>query len=101
MATTKKTAPEVEPIIEEEVKVTKKEVRKPSVDNELVRVTLFRDNDKYKDDVLVAVNGKAWNIQRGVEVEIPRYVWLVLEASLSQDNETAKMIAGLTSSANF
>ncbi len=46
---------------------------------ERVPVTLFKDDDKYKDDVIVSVNGYAWQIQRGVTVMIPRYVALQLE----------------------
>ena len=57
-----------------------------------VRVTLFKDNGKYRDDVTVGVNGKVWRIKRGVPVEIPMYVWLVLKQSLDQDAKTAIMI---------
>ena len=57
-----------------------------------VRVRLFKDNERYKDDVTVNVNGKAFQIKRGVEVEIPYYVWLVLKSSMDQDANTANMI---------
>ena len=33
--------------------------------NETVAVKLFRDNDRYKDDVYVAVNGQNCVIKRG------------------------------------
>lgn len=33
-------------------------------------------------DVVVSVNGKTWQIRRGVEVTVPRAVALVLERSL-------------------
>lgn len=59
---------------------------------EKVVVNLFLDNDKYKDDVIVAVNGKAWQIQRGVDVEVPRYVAEVLNSSMKQDRATALRI---------
>ena len=59
---------------------------------EKVTINLFLDNDKYKDDVIVAVNGKAWQIQRGVDVEVPRYVAEVLNSSMKQDRATALKI---------
>lgn len=40
--------------------------------NELVTVKLFKDNNRYKDDVFVAVNGIGMIVPRGIEVEIPR-----------------------------
>ena len=33
--------------------------------NERVPFMAFKDNDKYKDDLIVIVNGKTWQIQRG------------------------------------
>lgn len=64
---------------------------------ELVPVMLFKDSDKYKDDVFVAVNGESCLIQRGKPVHIKRKFALILEQSQSQDMATADMIAGLTS----
>jgi hypothetical protein len=83
----------------EEAPVEAPVVKAPSLRDQKVRVTLFQDSDKYKDDVVVGLNGKFWTIKRGVEVELPRNVWLVLEASLKQDGETAKMIQELSSKA--
>lgn len=40
--------------------------------NELVSVKLFKDSNKYKDDVFVAVNGVGMIVPRGIEVRIPR-----------------------------
>jgi len=74
----------------EEKKVAPKEAPKPSGK---VKIKLFKDNDKYKDDVFVGVNGKAYKIQRGVEVEVPRFVAEVLRLSLKQDEHTADLIA--------
>lgn len=42
---------------------------------ELVSVQLPKDNQNYKDDVLVVVNGKRWAIKRGVPVQVPRMVY--------------------------
>ena len=59
---------------------------------EKVPVRLFKDNDRYKDDVFVAVNGRSFQIRRGEEVMVPRYVAEVLERSMSQDQATASLI---------
>lgn len=53
--------------------------------DEMVKFTAFKDNGKYKDDISVIVNGKPWRIKRGVEVEIPRYVYNVIMQSQEQD----------------
>ena len=60
--------------------------------NELVKVKLFRDNNKYKDDVFVSVNGENCVIKRGVEVEIKRKFAAVLDKSDLQDYETSMLI---------
>ena len=52
----------------------------------MVTITLFKDNKTYTEDVFVGVNGKTWQIQRGVEVEVPDYVAEVLKNSMKQDN---------------
>lgn len=60
--------------------------------NELVDVRLFKDNNKYKDDVYVSVNGENCVIKRGVPVKIKRKFALVLETSDMQDYETSMLI---------
>lgn len=45
---------------------------------ELVPVRIPKDS-RNKGDVLVTVNGKKFQIQRGVEVNVPRYVAQVLD----------------------
>lgn len=47
-------------------------------------IRLYKDNDKYKDDVQVIVNGKVFIIQRGVDVEVPDYVAEVLDNAQKQ-----------------
>lgn len=78
---TKKT----EPVGEENVK-------KPEIPEdpgeELVTVQLFKDNDKYRDDLFVAVNGERILIQRGVPVQIKRKFAEVIEHSQIQDQQT-------------
>lgn len=60
--------------------------------NELVEVKLFKDNNKYKDDVFVAVNGENCVIKRGEKVMIKRKFAEVLELSDKQDYETSLLI---------
>ena len=60
--------------------------------NEYISVKLFKDNDRYKDDVYVAVNGQNCVIKRGEWVKIKRKFALVLDASEIQDMKTAEFI---------
>ena len=60
--------------------------------NELVEVKLFKDNNKYKDDVFVAVNGENCVIKRGEKVLVKRKFAEVLDNSDLQDYETSKLI---------
>ena len=57
---------------------------------ERVPYTAFKDDDKYKDDIFVAVNGRSFQIKRGEQVMIPRYVYNVLMQSQEQDKATYK-----------
>lgn len=58
----------------------------------MVPIRLFKDNEKYKDDVFVAVNGRSFQIKRGETVMVPDYVAAVLEQSMAQDMATANLI---------
>ena len=60
--------------------------------NEYVEVRLFKDNDKYKDDVYVAVNGKNCVIRRGVWTRIRRKFAMLLDQSEIQDLRTAELM---------
>jgi hypothetical protein len=60
--------------------------------NEYVAVKLFRDNDRYKDDVYVAVNGQNCVVRRGEWVRIKRKFAMVLDQSEIQDMQTAEML---------
>lgn len=60
--------------------------------NELVEVKLFKDNNKYKDDVYVAVNGENCVIKRGERVLVKRKFAEVLDTSDMQDYETSLLI---------
>ncbi|MBR7114303.1 MAG: hypothetical protein IKC76_07335 [Firmicutes bacterium] len=59
----------------------------------MVPFEAFYDGDKYKDDIIVSVNGKRFQIKRGVKVMIPRNVFNVLMRSQQQDMKTAAMMA--------
>ncbi len=60
--------------------------------NEYISVKLFKDNDRYKDDVYVAINGQNCIIKRGEWVRVKRKFALVLDASEIQDMRTAEFI---------
>ena len=60
--------------------------------NEYVEVRLFKDNEKYKDDVYVAINGKNCIIRRGVWTRIRRKFAQLLDQSEIQDLRTAELM---------
>lgn len=66
---------------------------------ELVPITLFKDEDKYKDDVIVGVNGKIWQIQRGKEVMVPRYIKQILDNSRRQDQVATERLEEIVENA--
>ena len=76
----------------EEEKARKADQEYENYLNEYISVKLFKDNDRYKDDVYVAVNGKNCVIKRGEWVKIKRKFALVLDASEIQDMKTAEFI---------
>lgn len=59
----------------------------------MVKIKLFKDGKEYKDDVFVSVNGKSFQIQRGVEVEVPLAVAEVIERSIELDGATASFVS--------
>lgn len=60
-----------------------------------VKIKLFKDNDKYKDDVFVGVAGKTYLIKRGIEVEVPRCVAQVIDDSHNQEMFAISYCEGL------
>lgn len=62
---------------------------------EYVSVQLFRDNDRYKDDVFVAVNGDRCQIQRGVRTKIKRKFLWAIQNQMRQDAAYADYIRQL------
>ena len=84
----------------EQTKKTEKAKSCTNYYDELVTVKLFKDNDKYRDDVFVAVNGKGMIVPRGKEVEIPRKYAIALKNSEAQDSFAAQYTAELAKNAN-
>lgn len=62
--------------------------------NELVKIKLFKDKGKYFSDVTVIHNGYPMQIQRGVEVEVPRKVAQIIADSEAQKGYAADIIDG-------
>ena len=102
MSQTKKEAPQQEAAIPaqtqemqaqtQEMQAQTQEAAQKNPLEELVTIRLFKDNERYRDDVFVSVNGRTFQIKRGVEVQVPRYVQEVLENSMSQDMVAAAMV---------
>lgn len=65
---------------------------KKAVKKDTVKIRLFKDNGRYKDDVFVGYNGKFYTIQRGVDVEVPRAVAEIIQQSIKQDQATQDAI---------
>ncbi len=81
-------------------KAVKETIKDSKYYNELVKVKLFKDTNKYKDDVFVAVNGRGMIVPRGKEVEIPRKYAIALANSEAQDSFAAEFQAELARNAS-
>lgn len=57
--------------------------------NEKINIQLIKDNDNYKDDVTVCINGKVWQLQRGVPLQVPRRVAIQLAQASHQESIAA------------
>ena len=67
----------------------------------MVKVRLFKDRKAYTDDVIVGVNGKMYQIKRGVEVEVPECMAEVLRNSQRQDEYAIDLMDGLQKDADW
>lgn len=76
----------------EPITMTPAEKRKAYRD-EKVMIQLPKDNQNYKDDVTVCINGRIWQIQRGVQIAVPRRVANVLRDSSHQEMIAMDMAA--------
>lgn len=61
----------------------------------MVKIKLFRDNNRYKEPLFVSVNNYTALIQRGVQVEVPYFVKRHIEEMNAQDEATAMLVEGL------
>lgn len=64
-------------------------------------IKLFKDNGRYKGDMLVSVNGRRFLIQRGVEVTVPYPIAQVIRQSMRQDERAALLVSKLAGEARF
>lgn len=93
MSQTKKEAPQQDAAAQTQVtQAQPQEAAQKNPLEELVTIRLFKDNERYRDDVFVSVNGRSFQIKRGLEVQVPRYVQQVLENSMNQDMVAAAMV---------
>ncbi len=56
---------------------------------EKVTVHLVKDDYRYTDDVTVTYNGTNYQIKRGVPVQVPKFVKMILDDSFRQQSEAA------------
>ena len=69
--------------------------------DENVTLKLFKDNGRYKGDMLVSVNGRRFLLQRGVEVTVPYSIAEVIRHSVKQDEQAAMLVSRLANEARF
>lgn len=65
---------------------------KDTEDDGMVSFFAFKDDGKYKDDIVVGLNGKIYRIQRGKYVRIPKDVYDIIRQSMAQDAATAEYL---------
>lgn len=63
--------------------------------NEKVEFKAIYDGDTYKDDIIVTINGRNYQIQRGKKVMIPRFVYMAIDQAERQLMESADNLRGL------
>ena len=92
------TRPKVAISIYERTNKTVTKEKSPTVNPwaDTVKIRLFSDAGRYKDDLFAAVNGRRYVIRRGEEVELPRCVAQVILASQEQDLRTASYISRIS-----
>ncbi len=64
--------------------------------NEEVEILLHKDDGRYKDDVVVILNGTAILIPRGKKVKVKRKYAQIIEQSLGQKAEASARISSLS-----
>lgn len=63
-----------------------KNLKETACAEKMVKVKLPKAREGEEPEVFVGVNGKAWRIRKGVEVELPEYVAEVLRNSERADD---------------
>ena len=63
---------------------------------EVKMVKIKVPRDRQRPDMTVGVNGKFWQIKRGVEVEVPSYVAEVVNESIAQEEKAADLIDSIS-----
>lgn len=66
-----------------------------------VPVHLFKDTGKYKSDVFVSVNGRRYQLKRGVSLTVPWEIDAALKNSQQQDAAAARLMEKYASEARF
>ncbi len=79
---------------EAKTKPKNKKVNQEKFLNERISFIAMKDNDKYKDDIIVTINGTNWQIQRGKKVMIPRFVYFAIEDAERQKMHAADVSEG-------
>lgn len=59
----------------------------PYEEKEFVKIKLFKDEYRYKNDLYVGINGKNWWIRRGKEVTVPKYVADFIEQTMQEETK--------------
>lgn len=62
--------------------------------NQKVHFYAMKDNDKYKNDITVTVNGKNYVLKRGVDMMIPRFLAMAIRDSDMQKKYAADVMQG-------
>ncbi len=65
------------------------------MNKQMQKIKLFKDDEKYTGDVFACLNGKSYLIQRGVEVEVPYPVAVIIERSTQADINVHESLAKL------
>ena len=68
--------------------------------NEEVEIMLHKDDGRYKDDIVVILNGTALVVPRGEQGKIKRKYAKIIEQSLGQKAVTAARISSLSGKDN-
>lgn len=63
---------------------------------EKVMLHLFKDSERYSDDLVVGINGYLYQIKRGEDVMVPKSVYELVMNSMKQDEITSQTLAAFS-----